>query len=95
MANERTVLGWQRSALALAVIAALLLGHAVHRGQPVTMAASLLLLGAAIWVGRLGQRLYRRRRAAVLGPASRPLLAISAVTVFAALIAVAELVGSA
>jgi uncharacterized membrane protein YidH (DUF202 family) len=95
MANERTALGWQRSALSLAVIAALLLGHAVDRGRLVTMAASIVLLLGAAWVGTLGRRLYRGRRTAVQGPATGPLLAVSIVTLLAAAVAVAELVGTA
>jgi uncharacterized membrane protein YidH (DUF202 family) len=95
MANERTALGWQRSALSLAVIAALLLGHAVDRGKLVTMAASIVVLLGAAWVGALGRRLYRSRRTAVQGPASGPLRGVAAVTVLAAVVALAEIIGSA
>jgi uncharacterized membrane protein YidH (DUF202 family) len=95
VANERTALGWQRSGLSLAVVAALLLGHAVRRGEPLGAVAAVLVGCGALSVGALGRRLYRARRRAPQGPAVRPLLWLMAVTVFAAAVAVGELLGGA
>lgn len=92
-ANERTALGWQRSSLSLAVIAALLLGHAVQRGEPAEVVAAVLVGAGAAWVGTAGRRLYRRRAEGTRGPATRALLGIVLVTLFAAAVAVAELLG--
>jgi uncharacterized membrane protein YidH (DUF202 family) len=49
-AAERTALAWQRSALALAVLAALMLRHG---GLP-AIAAAVALAGAAVLAARLG-----------------------------------------
>jgi uncharacterized membrane protein YidH (DUF202 family) len=86
-ANERTALGWQRSGLSLAVIAAILLGHAVHEHQPGGVVAAAVIAAGALWVGRIGRRLYRQRRDSVQDPAAGPLLAITAVTLLAAALA--------
>jgi uncharacterized membrane protein YidH (DUF202 family) len=93
LANERTALGWQRSALALGVIAAVLLGNAVDRGEPGAAAAALLVGVGAACVGALGRRLYRQRAGAPRGPASGPLLVVSLVTLLAALVAAAVVIG--
>jgi uncharacterized membrane protein YidH (DUF202 family) len=93
-ANERTALGWQRTSLSLAVIAAILLGHAVHEHQPGGVVAAAVIGAGALWVGRIGRRLYRQRAESVQDPAAGPLLAITAVTLLAAaLAAVLVLVG--
>jgi uncharacterized membrane protein YidH (DUF202 family) len=94
LANERTALGWQRSSLSLAVIAVLLLTHAVHRGEPLGVGAAALVACGSAWAALAGRRLYARRRRAPGGPAGRPLLVLAAVTVGAAALAVAELAGS-
>jgi uncharacterized membrane protein YidH (DUF202 family) len=86
-ANERTALGWQRSSLSLAVIATILLAHAVHEHQPGGVAAAAVIGAGGAWVARIGRRLYRRRVAARQDPATGPLLAITAVTLLAAAIA--------
>jgi uncharacterized membrane protein YidH (DUF202 family) len=88
-ANERTALGWQRSSLSLALIAAILLGHAVHEGEPGGVAAAAALGAGAGWIAHLGRRLYRRRREAVQDPAVGPLAVMTAVTLIAAAVAAA------
>jgi uncharacterized membrane protein YidH (DUF202 family) len=95
VANERTALGWQRSSLSLAVIAALLLGHAVHSGEPLGAVGAVLVGCGAASVAAVGRRLYRARRRQTQGPAVRPLLWLMAVTVLAAAVAVGEVVGGA
>jgi uncharacterized membrane protein YidH (DUF202 family) len=92
MANERTALGWQRSSLTLAVIAAVLLGHAVHEREPGGVFAAAAVGAGAAWVGRLGRRLYRRRAVSVQEPAAGPLRTITLVTLLAAAIAAALVV---
>jgi uncharacterized membrane protein YidH (DUF202 family) len=94
-ANERTALGWQRSSLSLGVIAAILLGHAVHEHQPGGVAVAAVLGAGAVWVGHLGRRLYRRRVASRQEPAARPLAAITAVTLLAAALAAALVIAGA
>ena len=93
LANERTALGWQRSGMSLAVIAALLLGQAVHRDEPLGAAAAVAVGAAAAWAAGWGRRLYRRRADAVQGPAEHPVRTLAAVTVAAAALAAAVLVG--
>jgi uncharacterized membrane protein YidH (DUF202 family) len=88
-ANERTALGWQRSSLSLFVIAAILLGHAVHEHQPGGVAVASVVGAGGVWVGHLGRRLYRQRVGAVQDPAAGPLAAITAVTLVAAVLAAA------
>ena len=92
-ANERTALGWQRSALSLAAIAAILLGHAVHEHQPGGVIAAAVIGGSGLWVGRIGRRLYRERAESVQQPAAGPLLAITAVTLLAAALAAVLVLG--
>jgi uncharacterized membrane protein YidH (DUF202 family) len=92
-ANERTALGWQRSSLSLAVVAALLLAHAVHRREPLGVATALVVGAGGAWVGALGRRLYARRRAAPSTSAARPLRVVAAITVAAALVAAGQLLG--
>jgi uncharacterized membrane protein YidH (DUF202 family) len=86
-ANERTALGWQRSSLSLALIAAILLGHAVRAGHPGGVAAAAVIAVGAGWIGHLGRRLYRRRREAVQDPAVGPLGVMTVVTLIAAAVA--------
>ncbi len=93
LANERTALGWQRSSLSLAAIAALLLVHAVDRGEPAGVAAAVLVGLGAGWMGAVGRRLYRGRTEARQGPATRALLGVLLVTLLAAATAVGELLG--
>ena len=92
-AAERTALGWQRSGLSLLVIAALLLLHAVHEDEPWGVAAGFVVGAGAVSVAMEGRRLYRRRRADPRGPATRPLLALVVVSLAAAVLAAAEIVG--
>jgi uncharacterized membrane protein YidH (DUF202 family) len=89
LANERTALGWQRSSLSLGVIATILLGHAVHVHEPAGIGAAVIVGGCALWVGRLGRRLYRSRVTAQQGPAARELRAVTLVTLLAAALAAA------
>jgi uncharacterized membrane protein YidH (DUF202 family) len=93
LALERTALGWQRSSLSLAAISALLLIHAVHRDQPLGVAGAILVAVGAGLVARGGGRLYHRRLAAPPRAAVRPLLGLVAVTLGAAAVAAAELLG--
>ncbi|MEA2283402.1 MAG: hypothetical protein QOK21_4009 [Solirubrobacteraceae bacterium] len=94
-ANERTALDWQRSSLSLGVIAAILLGHAVHEHQPGSVVVAAVLGAGGVWVGHLGRRLYQRRAARPQDPAVGPLATITAVTLLAALLAaVLVLVGT-
>jgi uncharacterized membrane protein YidH (DUF202 family) len=93
LATERTALGWQRSSLSLAVIAALLLVHAVHRDEPLGVVAAFAVAAGAGWAGAAGSRLYHRRMAGMRGPAAGPLLALVAVTLAAAVVAAAEVIG--
>jgi hypothetical protein len=76
------------------VVAALLFGHAVHRGAPVGIAASIVLGACAAWVGALGRRLYRERGAGLSRAEPRALLGVAGVTLLAAVVAVGELLGS-
>jgi uncharacterized membrane protein YidH (DUF202 family) len=86
-ANERTALDWQRSTLSFAVIAAVLLGHAVHAHQPGGVVVAAVIGAGGVWVGHLGRGLYRRRAARPQDPAVRPLATITAVTLLAAVLA--------
>jgi len=61
-ATERTALGWQRSALTLAVIGGLALSSAVRQGSVVASALGAALLAAAGAIELRGRRLYRARR---------------------------------
>ena len=93
-AVDRTALGWQRSGLSLGVIAALLLGHAVHRDETWGIAAAFVVGAGATAVAMAGRRLYQLRLAGRRAPAARPLLGLVVVTLAAAVLAAAELVGS-
>jgi uncharacterized membrane protein YidH (DUF202 family) len=94
LARERTALGWQRSSLSLAVISGLLLVHAVHRDEPLGVVGAVLVALGAAHVAMAGSRLYRRRLAVPATPAPGPLLGLVAVTLGAAAVAAAELLGS-
>jgi uncharacterized membrane protein YidH (DUF202 family) len=65
--NERTALGWQRSALSLVAIALVIVVHGVHRGETAVVAAGALPAAAAAWAHVRGRQLYARRTAR--GPA--------------------------
>lgn len=74
LAIERTALAWTRSALALAVIAAL----AVRRGEQgdlpnVSYPLGGVLFAAALGVWMFGASIYRRRSAGAADPAPRVL----------------------
>jgi uncharacterized membrane protein YidH (DUF202 family) len=90
LASERTALSWQRTGLALAVVAALLL-HAAGRGWHMVFAgAAVAYAVAAVLIWRTGSRLYQARsddRRPHLAP--RALRLIAAATVGAALLGVA------
>jgi hypothetical protein len=94
LATERTALAWQRSGLALAVVAALLL-HAAGGGWRLVFAAAAVAYAvAAVLTWRTGARLYEARsddRAPHLAP--RALRLIAAATVGAALLGVAVELG--
>lgn len=94
LALERTALGWQRSSLSLAVISALLLGHAVHRHETLGIVGSAIVAAGAGLVALSGSRLAHRRT--LTRPRSAPgtLMGMMAVTVGAAIVAAAELLGS-
>jgi Domain of unknown function (DUF202) len=92
-AVERTALGWQRSGLSLSVIAALLLLHAVHEREPWGVVAAFAVGAGAVFVAMAGRRLYRRRLIDPHRPAVRPLLGLVAVSLAAAVLAAAEIVG--
>jgi Domain of unknown function (DUF202) len=92
-AVDRTALGWQRSGLSLGVIAALLLLHAVHEDEPWGIVAAFVVGAGAVCVAMAGRRLYRLRLARPRGPAARPLLGLVVVTLAAAVLAAAEIVG--
>jgi uncharacterized membrane protein YidH (DUF202 family) len=92
-AVDRTALGWQRSSLSLAVVAALLLVHAVHRDETWGIAAAFVVGAGAGWVALAGRRLYHRRLEDRRGPAARPLRGLAVVTLAAAALAAAELIG--
>jgi O-antigen/teichoic acid export membrane protein len=92
-AVERTALGWQRSGLSLAVIAALLLLHAVHEDEPWGIVAGFAVSAGAALVAMAGRRLYRRRLVDPRGPAARPLRGLVVITLLAAVLAAAEIVG--
>jgi uncharacterized membrane protein YidH (DUF202 family) len=94
-ANERTALGWQRSSLSLGVIAAILLGHAVHEHEPGGVVVAAVIGASGVWVGHLGRRLYRRRAQSRQEPAARPLATITAVTLLAAALAAVLVVAGA
>src|SRR4051812_15472247 len=91
-ANERTALGWQRSALSFAAIAAVVVVHGLHAGEPVAVAASAVPAAAAVWAQLRGRRLYARRarsEAALAAGSVRTLALITAgVTVLAAVVVV-------
>lgn len=90
---ERTALGWQRSSLSLAAIAGLLLVHAVHRDQPLGVVGAIAVAVGAGLVTASGSRLYHRRLDGPPRAAARPLLGLVVVTLGAAVVAAAELIG--
>jgi uncharacterized membrane protein YidH (DUF202 family) len=92
-ANERTALGWQRSALSLAVIAALVFLHALHRHEPLGMVASALPAAGAAWTQRRGRRIYGERARERYGPAPGSLRVLALLTAGAALLAAAVVAG--
>jgi hypothetical protein len=92
-ANERTALGWQRAALSLAAIAALVFLHALHRHEPLGMAASALPAVGAVWTQRRGRRIYGDRVAERYGPVPGSLRVLTLLTAGAALLAAAVVAG--
>jgi hypothetical protein len=94
LASERTALSWQRTGLAFALVAALLL-HAAGSGWRLVFAgAAVAYAVAAVLTWRTGSRLYEARsddRRSHLAP--QALRLIAAATVGAALLAVAVELG--
>jgi uncharacterized membrane protein YidH (DUF202 family) len=90
LASERTALAWQRSGFSLAAVAALVVVHAVHRAEPLGLAAAVVPAAGAAWVQLRGRRLYARRAAGdgrAAGESLRLLAALSlAVAVLAAVL---------
>ena len=82
--RERTSLAWQRSALAFAGLAAVVLGVAAHRNAPGLLAPSAALVAVAAAVWRQGRRAYERPEVRAQ-PRALALLAIA--TALAALVA--------
>jgi uncharacterized membrane protein YidH (DUF202 family) len=93
--NERTALGWQRSALSLVVIAVVVVVHGVSSGDPAVVAAGALPVAAAAWTQLRGRRLYARR--AARGPALAPdaVRTLALVTAGVALLAAGIVAGGA
>jgi uncharacterized membrane protein YidH (DUF202 family) len=97
-ASDRTVLAWQRTALASLAVAALALRAGVvdhSLGLAIPVAAMLAIAAAAEW--RFGTLLYRERRRADtprMPLHRRALLAIAAVTCFSAAGSIAIAVAS-
>jgi hypothetical protein len=95
LANERTALGWQRCVLSLVVIAALVIGHALQRGEPLGVVAGLLPALGAAWAHHRGRALYAARDAG-RGPAPGDALRMLAlVTAGVALLAAGVVAGGA
>ena|SRR5215208_3334931 len=87
LAEERTALAWQRSGLAFALIAALLL-HAAGGGARLLFAgAAVVYVAAAVGTWRAGGLLYRLRRDGRAHGAARPLRLVTLATIGAALLA--------
>jgi uncharacterized membrane protein YidH (DUF202 family) len=95
LAAERTALGWQRSALTLAVIAGLALSSAVQRGSVVASALAAALLAAAGAVELRGRRLYRARKRGAAPLAPGAVLTLTAFSLAAVAVAVAVTVSGA
>jgi uncharacterized membrane protein YidH (DUF202 family) len=88
-ANERTALGWQRAALSLAAIAAVLVLHGLDSGKPFAVAAGAVPAVAAVWTQLRGRRLYARRAAQGPALARASVRALTLVTACVALLAAA------
>jgi uncharacterized membrane protein YidH (DUF202 family) len=84
LARERTGLAWERSALAYAVLAAVVLGAAAHRNAPGLIVLSLALFVCALAVWRHGIRAYERPGAP---PQARTLALMSSATALTAVTA--------
>jgi uncharacterized membrane protein YidH (DUF202 family) len=95
LANERTALGWQRSALSLVVIAVLMIGHALHRDVAIGVAAGLVPAIAAAWAQRRGRSLYALRDAGQAPWAGDSLRMLSIITAVVALLAAGAVAGGA
>lgn len=91
LANERTALGWQRSALSLAAIAGLLLGRALAHGRAAGVVSAALGIAAAAWATLRGRRLYARRAAGGRAEAPRSLRALALCSAGAAVLAIVVL----
>jgi uncharacterized membrane protein YidH (DUF202 family) len=87
LAQERTVLAWERTGLSLAGIAALLATAALHHVAGLAvLPVSAVLLGVAVAVRRAGGRAYAARDAAH-PPQERPLRLLALCTAASALVA--------
>jgi uncharacterized membrane protein YidH (DUF202 family) len=93
LAGERTALAWQRSGFSLAAIATLLVAHAVHRSEPLGVAAAVVPAAGAAWVQLRGRRLYARRAAGDGRAAAGSLRLLAALSVAVAVLAIATVAG--
>jgi uncharacterized membrane protein YidH (DUF202 family) len=94
-ANERTALGWQRSALSLAAIAAVVVLHGLHRAEPLVVAAGALPTVASVWVLLHGRRLYAGRAAHGPALARKSVRMLALITAGVALLAAGIVAGGA
>jgi Domain of unknown function (DUF202) len=87
-ARDRTALSWERSAIALGLLAALFLPAADHRPWPALAAAGMMAI-AAIAVFVFGLRLARRRVPAAtrVVPEWAAVRALTAITLLSVLLA--------
>jgi uncharacterized membrane protein YidH (DUF202 family) len=95
LSRERTALGWQRSALSLAAIAAILCVVALHRGEPLAAVAAIVPAAAAVAVRLRGDALYAQRTRGDAREAPGSLLALALATVAVALVAAVVVAGGA
>jgi uncharacterized membrane protein YidH (DUF202 family) len=90
LARERTALSWQRTAIAFAGVAGLMLLRAFSGTAPWVLAlAAAVPLAAAAGAARHGRAAYAQRLSGIVAPARGPLRAVALVTVVAALAAAA------
>jgi uncharacterized membrane protein YidH (DUF202 family) len=88
LARERTALSWQRTAIAFAGVAGLMLLRALGSSAPGWLAvAAAVPLAAAVGAARHGRAAYAQRLAGVVAPARGPLRVVALATVVAALAA--------
>src|SRR3954453_22039043 len=93
--NERTALGWQRSALSLVAIALVIVLHGVRRGEPALVAAGALPAAAAAWGQLRGRQLYARRSARGPALARDSVRTLALITAGVALLAIGIVAGGA